>query len=335
MKLLGYIPDEFVPYLGLLLAFGWIFWCGRKAKKFFDRVRQIHSFKPTKVREISAGYVALEGKLKNLGTFVKSPVSDTPSLFWKLQVTEEKKESNRTVFSLILNVHDFSPAAISDSSGSIEIKLGNATLRDMRYSHSELSQPTENFKRALERFGISDRGLIFRRNLSYSEFVLDENKEVTVLGKATQKTDGSWMISSDPSPKMRPMVISDRSRKGLIRQANLAAYSWVFTAILGPLSVAIPYVFFSELSGLAALAFYIFPFVCVVIAQITSFQEKVDDRKSRRVRGVQHPVESPEPNRVIQFSCPHCEQILDSDVESLGGEVKCPTCYGIFTVNVE
>jgi hypothetical protein len=197
----------------ILFGIGSLFFiaCGGVAVfQGFQQLKIFFDHKPCKIYAAAIDTnVHLRGSIA-IAANLQSPFTKTTCAFWQCLVKETKGGGkNRSVITLY-DQHSEQPLMITDGSGQIEVIPGKVKLRqpphfkDRQGAFNRFKDPRS--AQVLEDLYISAKGMLFKRNISIAEHVLQSGQDVYVWGKVVNLPNSSDRYNRQVIPKL----MSDR-----------------------------------------------------------------------------------------------------------------------------
>jgi hypothetical protein len=201
------------------------------------RVNSIESTPTSRIRDLRPGLRVASGTVRALGPTLTSPIGGKSCVHYRFWVEEyvssvtttERHQAANTGWRTVVDDQRSVAWVLDDGTGQAEVVVRDAELvldQRTRLRSGFLHDAPPEVEQALARYGESSSGLIFNKNMRYTESVIAEGEPLFVLG--TVSLDG-------PRPCFRAggdvFIVSDRGEAGLLR--GLRTEMWIAFAIAG------------------------------------------------------------------------------------------------------
>ena len=218
---------DFLPLVLLLVltAFGYV---------LFAPLRQIVQFRRIPMLPIAA--LPKSGQVKAMGraggSLIRSPILDTPCVLWQLEVQEYRGSGKNGQWVTLLKQASSPPIEIDDGTGRVWAVPSGAELvldDDLRAAHGLFGNMTPQIEAAVERLGVSLRGVLgFRRSLRVRERLIVPGEQIFALGLAEEAAGQLRLCSTHDAP----LILSDRSEQALLRRLYREVAISLFCALV-------------------------------------------------------------------------------------------------------
>jgi hypothetical protein len=220
------------------------------AVKARNRIKLIEAAPLCKADQLITGLAKMRGTIVALDKedLLVSPMTKTRCVFYKFVVEEQRtrtvtrREGNRTVtrqetywHPIITDVQTV-PTAVQDKSGEalVDLKEAELTLKAMRANSGTFKSVPADLERTLQkRYGISSKGLIFNKNMRYTEAVIEQGAKVFVVGDCKVKRGGTASFYKGSSP----LLVTDKNEEDLVRHYKTRLMGFTIGAIVAPLII--------------------------------------------------------------------------------------------------
>ncbi len=202
--------------------------CGYFAWRKYKVYKLIKDIPTTPINHVQNGMAEIQGKVaaraEVLKRVLKSPMENKECVYYHFTVEEERRTRTRRsrsrYWSTVIDDEKSVNCAVDDNSGLAEVELLKATLvldRDSRAREGLFSSAPAHLESMLnERYGRSTRGWVFKKNMRYTETVLEVGDPIYALGMAKRERDSVRITDGGPA-----FIVSDKGEKGM-----LSRYLW-------------------------------------------------------------------------------------------------------------
>jgi hypothetical protein len=184
------VPLPFVLLGGIGIYFSW-----RQIQKAQTQSDELKNAPLVKIKELEAGLMKIEGKVCAQDDLLRSPLSKKKCVYFRFTVEERRTHYSgrhaHSTWHTIVNDKQWIDITVADKTGEVEINLEDAEVT-LTTKASTRSGTFDNASPELEelmneRYGQSTKGLIFNRDLRYSETYLRDGDEVLIVGDVKKK----------------------------------------------------------------------------------------------------------------------------------------------------
>jgi hypothetical protein len=241
-----------VPAVIVLIAFA-----GTGALTFFmikarNRIKLIAAAPLCKADQLITGLAKMRGKIVALDRedLLTSPMSKTVCVFFRFLVQEERSrtvtsyQNGRNVtrteryWHTVVDDIQAVPAAVQDKTGEalVDLKVAELTLQAMQARSGTFNSLPADMERMLQRrYGVSGKGLIFNKNMRYTESVVEEGAKVFVVGDCKVRKNGSASFFRGDNP----LLVTDRNEDELVGHYKRRFVGFLIGAVVLPLALFI------------------------------------------------------------------------------------------------
>ncbi|MDD5583448.1 MAG: GIDE domain-containing protein [Candidatus Omnitrophica bacterium] len=222
--------DKLLFYSFIGAGFGvWAFVRGWKTLRL---TRVIQEIPTSKVRSLALGLAEVSGTIAPLQV-IQSPILKKTCVFYHCKVEEYRRSGKSGHWVVIKDLKTFFPFYVEDETGKVLVENSDADVRvhiDLKYQTGSFSSCPEHVATFCSEYGVALNGFWGRRPLRFTEYVLEPQDVVYVLGTAKdnphvkeflKNQDNIMMGISEEAPYY---VISDYSEKELLQQLSLRTY---------------------------------------------------------------------------------------------------------------
>jgi hypothetical protein len=207
-------------------------WSFVKGWKSWRLKRVIQEIPTSKVRSLALGLAEVTGTIVPLQV-TQSPILKKTCVFYHCKVEEYQSSGKSGHWVTIKELKTFFPFYVQDETGKVLIENCDADVRvhtDLKYHTGSFSSCPENVAAFCSEQGIVRKGLVWARTLRFTEYALEPNDAVYVLGSAkdnplvkefVNNQDNIIIGRSDDAPYY---MISDYSEKELLQQLSFTTY---------------------------------------------------------------------------------------------------------------
>jgi hypothetical protein len=239
---------------GVVVLFGLIF---GGALSFFaikarNRLKLIEAAPMCKADELITGLAKMKGKIVAVDEedLLTSPMSKTVCVYFRFLVQEERTrtvtsyQNGRNVtrteryWHTVVDDIQAVPSAVQDKTGEamVELREAELTLEAMQATSGTFNSLPANLERMLQkRYGVSGKGLIFNKNMRYTETTLEPGAKVFVVGDCKIKKSGTACFYKGDDP----LLITDKNEEELVGHFKKRFYGFGISAIAMPLLMCI------------------------------------------------------------------------------------------------
>jgi hypothetical protein len=239
---------------GVIVLFGLIL---GGALSFFaikarNRLKLIESAPMCKADELITGLAKMKGKIIAMDEedLLTSPMSKTTCVYYRFLVQEERTrtvtsyQNGRNVtrteryWHTVVDDIQTVPSAVQDKTGEamVELREAELTLEAMQATSGTFNSLPANLERMLQkRYGVSGKGLIFNKNMRYTETVLEPGAKVFVVGDCKIKKSGNASFYKGDNP----LLVTDKNEEELVGHFKKRLYGFGISAIAMPLLLCV------------------------------------------------------------------------------------------------
>jgi hypothetical protein len=235
---------------GVIVLFGL---AGGGAFVFFalrahKRLKLIEAAPMCQADQLITGLAKMKGKIVPLDEddLLTSPMTKTVCVYFRFLVQEER---TRTVTSFqngrnvtrterywhtVVDDVQAVDAAVKDKTGEALIDLTEAelTLQAMEATSGTFNSVPASLERTLQkRYGVSGKGLIFNKNMRYTESVIEPDARVFVVGDCKVKKNGSTSFYKGDNP----LLVTDKNEDELVGHYKKRFIGFSIGAVAVPL----------------------------------------------------------------------------------------------------
>ncbi|MDD5194391.1 MAG: GIDE domain-containing protein [Candidatus Omnitrophica bacterium] len=226
--------DKLLFYSFIGAGFG--IWSFIKGWKSWRLKRVIQEIPTSKVRSLALGLAEVTGTIMPLQV-TQSPILKKTCVFHHCKVEEYHSSGKSGHWVTIEDLKTFFPFYVQDETGKVLIENSDADVRvqiDLKYQTRAFSSCPEHIAAFCSERGIARSGFLGGKPLRFTEYVLEPDDYVYILGTAkdnpqvkefVNNQDNIIMGRSDDTPYY---VISDYSEKELLEQLSWKCYLSIF-----------------------------------------------------------------------------------------------------------
>jgi E3 Ubiquitin ligase len=234
---------------GVIMLFGLIF---GGALLFFaikarNRLKLIEAAPLCKADQLITGLAKMRGKIVALDEedLLTSPMTKTVCVYFRFLVQEERTrtvtsyQNGRSVtrteryWHTIVDDIQAVPSAVQDKTGEALVELRDAelTLEAMQANSGTFNSVPASLERTLQkRYGVSGKGLIFNKNMRYTESVIEPGAKVFVVGDCKVRKSGTASFYKGDNP----LLVTDKNEEELVGHFKKRFYGFGISAIAMP-----------------------------------------------------------------------------------------------------
>lgn len=198
--------------------------CGYFAWRKYKVYKLIKDIPTTPINHVQNGMAEIQGKVAARAEVLKSPMENKECVYYHFTVEEYRRSRSRRgrggYWSTVIDDEKSVNCAVDDNSGLAEVELLKATLvldRDSRAREGLFSSAPAHLESMLnERYGRSTRGWVFKKEMRYTETILEVGDPIYALGMAKRERDSVRITDGGPA-----FIVSDKGEKGM-----LSRYLW-------------------------------------------------------------------------------------------------------------
>ena len=184
--------------------------CFRSARKSNKMFEMMESIPISPISEIQGGPTEIRGKVKAQEDVLVSPWGKKRCVYYKFEVDQEESENRSSGY---VREEQCLPFIVQDDSGQVNVDDQGAVFElklDKNKSSGMFKSPPPELAELLKtRYGKSVKGLIFNKNLTFSETVIEIDDEVYVFGTAIREKTSYSETHCLKKGKM-PLIITDK-----------------------------------------------------------------------------------------------------------------------------
>ena len=258
MSFLALIIPAVLILFGLAACGGLLFFCIRAR----NRIRLIEAAPLCKADQLVTGLAKMRGTIVPLeeDDLIASPLTKTKCVYFRFVVEEQRTrtvtsmQGNRSVtrtetywHPIVTDVQAV-PTAVQDKTGEalLDLKEAELTLKAMRATSGTFKTLSADLERMLQkRYGVSSKGLIFNKNMRYTEAVIEPDTRVFVVGDCRVKKSGTASFWK----KDNPLLVTDKKEEELVGHYKKRFIGFMIGAIAAPL-------FLFVIAGFAGMMIY-------------------------------------------------------------------------------
>jgi uncharacterized protein YneF (UPF0154 family) len=234
---------------GVLLLFGLIGGgiMGFLALRARNRLKLIEAAPLCKAEELITGLAKMRGKIVPIDEedLLTSPMTKTACVFFRFLVQEERTrtvtsyQNGRSVtrteryWHTVVDDIQAVPSAVQDKTGEalVDLKAAELTLKAMQATSGTFNSLPANLERMLQkRYGVSGKGLIFNKNMRYTESVIEPGCKVFVVGDCKVGKSGTNKFYKGE----HPLLVTDKNEEELVGHYKKRFIGFLIGAILIP-----------------------------------------------------------------------------------------------------
>ncbi len=234
---------------GVIVLFGLIF---GGALMFFaikarNRLKLIEAAPLCKADQLITGLAKMRGKIVPLDEedLLKSPMSKTVCVYFRFLVEEERTrtvtsyQNGRNVtrteryWHTVVDDIQAVDSAVQDKTGEalIDLTVAELTLQAMPATSGTFNSLPANMERMLQkRYGVSGKGLIFNKNMRYTESVIEPGCKVFVVGDCKCGKSGTTKFYKGE----HPLLVTDKNEEELVGHYKKRLYGFGIGALAMP-----------------------------------------------------------------------------------------------------
>lgn len=235
---------------GIIVLFGLIFGGALAffAFKAYKRLKLIEAAPLCKADELITGLAKMRGKIVPLeeDDLLTSPMTKTACVYFRFLVQEERTrtvtsyQNGRNVtrteryWHTIVDDIQAVDSAVQDKTGEalVDLTAAELTLKAMQATSGTFNSVPASLERTLQkRYGVSGKGLIFNKNMRYTESVIEPGAKVFVVGDCKVGKSGTTKFYQGE----HPLLVTDKNEEELIGHYKKRFYGFGISAIAMPL----------------------------------------------------------------------------------------------------
>jgi phosphatidylglycerophosphatase A len=234
---------------GVIVLFGLIFGGALAffAFKAHKRLKLIEAAPLCKAEELIAGLAKMKGKIVALDEddLLTSPMTKTTCVYYRFLVQEERTrtvtsyQNGRNVtrteryWHTVVDDIQSVPSAVQDKTGEahVDLVVAELTLKAMQATSGTFNSVPASLERTLQkRYGVSGKGLIFNKNMRYTESVIEPGAKVFVVGHCKIKKSGTASFAKGD----HPLLVTDKNEEELVGHYKKHFYGFGISAVAVP-----------------------------------------------------------------------------------------------------
>ncbi|HEX5272513.1 MAG TPA: GIDE domain-containing protein, partial [Gemmataceae bacterium] len=217
------------------------------AVKARNRLKLIEAAPLCKADQLITGLAKMKGKIVALDEddLLTSPMTKTACVYYRFLVEEERTrtvtsyQNGRSVtrteryWHTVIDDIQAVPSAVQDKTGEalVDLRAAELTLEAMRATSGTWNSVPANLERTLQkRYGVSTKGLIFNKNMRYTESVIEPDTKVFVVGDCKVGKSGSTKFYKGDNP----LLVTDKNEEELVGHYKKRLYGFGLSAIVLP-----------------------------------------------------------------------------------------------------
>jgi hypothetical protein len=193
-------------------------------------------------QKLRAGPAKMKGKVVALEAPLTSPLTRSACVYYHFLVEQQhttrtggKNPTTSTYWTTVVDDRRHVVCALDDHTGRAELDLDGAEVvmtTEERSRSGFLNDAPKRLQRLMEdRYSVSTKGLLFNKNLRYSESVIEEGDDLFVLG-TVEKEEGEAPVFV--KARSYPLIVSDKNESALVwRYRTTALWCWIGTGVVG------------------------------------------------------------------------------------------------------
>lgn len=178
-----------------------------KQRKRYLQIKKTETINISSLTE--NGFYEIKGRAKSLGhNNLYSPLSKKKCVYFHFIVEEERRRSKSTTMTVVIDDKSKNNFLIQDETGEAIIQPENADiyLENDKYTTSgTFNSASPEIENVLKSYGISSKGLIFNKSMTYYEKYIEEDDNLYIIGdmeldkenKPTFQTISNQLFISD------------------------------------------------------------------------------------------------------------------------------------------
>jgi hypothetical protein len=211
------MTEQNISTIGVLGLFAVaLVYCAYKAWRLYANARLATDTPTSNIRGLSDGFVELQGKIWPDSDEQIAPISGRPCVYFRIEIEQYRQGKNSGSWDTVLESAAPDWIVIEDHTGVARVNMSCAEVELKKDSHcksSTFNRASPELKARLEaRYNFSTKGLIFGKQLRYTEWRLAPNDPLYVLG--TAKAGAPPTISKGE----KPLIVSDRGESDLVNE---------------------------------------------------------------------------------------------------------------------
>lgn len=228
----------FCPILGYVLIVGLNRLPGLLNKRHGRRL--MDSLKPSEIIELNAGPAEINGRAQADTELVVSPLSQSPCVFYRLQVEEfhvlEDVPDSEDNFALCFDYCEPKKFTVKDSTGTIDVATDNATIElnpDGQWTGTIPDAPDHlknlletKFEKGFHRTFFGFKLGVNQRVLRFTECLVQEGDSICIIGQAIPQADGKMAIKDGCIPSIITEQNPDIPKQMALNTVSLSRYLW-------------------------------------------------------------------------------------------------------------
>jgi len=229
-----------------------------------NRIRLIQAAPLCSADQLITGLAKMKGKIMALDKddLLISPMTGTRCVFYKFVVEEQRTRTvvrtetdargrsrqvrrTETYWHPIITDVQTVPTSVRDKTGEalLDLTVAELTLTAMQAKSGTFNSVPKELERTLQRrYGVSTKGLIFNKNMRYTEAVIEQGAKVFVVGDCKIRKNGTASFHKGDNP----LLVTDRSEDELVSIYKKRFIGFMVGAFVAP----------ALLFGVAAFAAY-------------------------------------------------------------------------------
>jgi hypothetical protein len=242
--MLALIVPGIVSLIALGAAAGLIYGAVRAR----NRLKLIEAAPLCKADQLITGLAKMRGKIVALDEeeLLRSPMTRTVCVYYRFIVQEQRTRTvtsyqngrsvtrTETYWHTLVDDVQAAPSAVQDKTGEALVDLTEAelTLKAMQATSGTFKNVPESLERTLRRkYGVSGKGLIFNKNMRYTESVIKQGAKVFVVGDCKVRKSGTASFYKGDNP----LLVTDKNEEELVGHYKTRFIGFLIAAIVVPL----------------------------------------------------------------------------------------------------
>ena len=191
-------------------------YCAYKAWRLYANARLAVDTPTSDIRALKDGFAELQGKVWPDSSEHVAPISGRPCVYFRFKIEQYTRGKNSGSWHTVLESAAPDWIVIEDHTGVARVDMACAEVELKKDSHcqsSTFNRASSEMKTRLEsRYNFSTKGLIFGKQLRYTEWRLAAGDPLYVLGTAKAGAPPTMTKGE------KPLIVSDRGESDLVNE---------------------------------------------------------------------------------------------------------------------
>jgi E3 Ubiquitin ligase len=213
-----------------------------------NRLKLIEAAPLCKADQLITGLAKMRGKIAALDEddLLTSPMTKTVCVYFRFLIQEERTrtvtsyQNGRNVtrteryWHTVVDDIQTVPTAVQDKTGDalVDLTAAELTLKAMQATSGTFKSVPASLERTLQkRYGVSGKGLIFNKNMRYTESVIEQGAKVFVVGDCKMKKSGTPSFFRGD----HPLLVTDKNEEELVGHYKKRFIGFLIAGIAVPI----------------------------------------------------------------------------------------------------